>query len=263
LAGKYPDILTDEVVGLEAKQLFEDAEQMLYKVIREKWLKAKAVTGIFKTKKDGDDLLIVGDNGKVVERLCFLRQQYKKAGGLPNYCLSDFVVEEDYIGLFAVTAGLGIEDHIKQFESQHDDYNAILLKAIADRLAEASAEYMHMKVRKDYWGYARDEDYKNEELISEKYAGIRPAPGYPACPDHTEKMKIWDLLDVESNIGGRLTESMAMYPAASVSGYYFAHPESKYFGLGKIGEDQVRDYANRKGMSLRVTKKWLGQNLND
>jgi 5-methyltetrahydrofolate--homocysteine methyltransferase len=263
LAGKYPDILTDEVVGLEAKQLFEDAKQMLHKVIREKWLKAKAVTGIFKTKKDGDDLLIVGDNGKVVERLCFLRQQYKKAGGLPNYCLSDFVAEEDYIGLFAVTAGLGIEDHIKQFESQHDDYNAILLKAIADRLAEASAEYMHMKVRKDYWGYASDEDYKNEELISEKYAGIRPAPGYPACPDHTEKMKIWDLLDVESNIGGRLTESMAMYPAASVSGYYFAHPESKYFGLGKIGEDQVRDYANRKGMSLRDTKKWLGQNLND
>ena len=261
LAGKYPDILKDEVVGEQAQQLFNDANQMLDIIIKEKWLTAKAVSGVFKSKKDGDDLIVFDKNNLELEQLCFLRQQNKKAEGLPNYCLTDFQEEEDFIGLFAVTSGLGIEKHIQRFEKDHDDYNSILLKAIADRLAEASAEYMHQKVRQDYWGYAKAEKFSNEELISEKYEGIRPAPGYPACPDHTEKQKIWSILDVENNIGCSLTESMAMYPAASVSGYYFSHSESRYFGLGKINQDQVIDYSKRKNISLSEMERWLQQQL--
>ena len=234
---------------------------MLDIIIKEKWLTAKAVSGVFKSKKDGDDLIVFDKNNLELEQLCFLRQQNKKAEGLPNYCLTDFQEEEDFIGLFAVTSGLGIEKHVQRFEKDHDDYNSILLKAIADRLAEASAEYMHKKVRQEYWGYAKEEKFSNEELISEKYEGIRPAPGYPACPDHTEKQKIWSILDVENNIGCSLTESMAMYPAASVSGYYFSHSESRYFGLGKINQDQVIDYSKRKNIPLSEMERWLQQQL--
>ncbi len=270
LAGKFPQILEDEVVGVEAKKLYKDATAMLDKLVAENWLEARAVIGLFEAASIGDDIEVFTDKGTV--RLHHLRQQNKKAEGLPNYCLSDFVrptrtlpLEEDrvgHLGAFAVSTGFGIESHVARFEAEHDDYSAILLKALADRLAEAFAELMHEKVRKEYWGYAQTESLDNEALIAEKYQGIRPAPGYPACPDHTEKATLWQLLEVKQRIGAELTTSFAMYPAASVSGWYFAHPEARYFGLGKIGKDQVLDYAIRKEMQVDEVERWLAPVLN-
>ena len=265
LKGKYPKIFEDEIVGEEAKKLYDDAINMLDTIISEQWLEARAVIGIFRAESVGDDIIVDFSGGDMTLRN--LRQQVKKAEGLPSMCLSDFIAPkekkiEDYIGAFAVTAGIGIEKHVKRFEEDNDDYSAILLKAVADRLAEAAAEYMHFKVRTEYWGYSKGESLNNERLIKENYQGIRPAPGYPACPEHTEKETLWELLSVEEQIGIKLTESMAMYPAASVSGWYFSHPESKYFGLGQVGKDQVEDYARRKGRSLAEMERWLAPSLN-
>ncbi len=266
LKGKYPAILDDDHAGEEAQKLFSDAQNMLHKIISEKWLTAKAVIGFFPAKSDGDDIIIKTKEGNEVV-LHHLRQQAKRAEGRSAMCLADFIApkesdKEDYIGAFAVTTGIGIEEHVKRFESVHDDYSAIMLKALADRLAEALAEKMHQIVRKEYWGYVDQENWNNDDLIAEKYQGIRPAPGYPACPEHTEKITLFQLLHVEEKIGISLTESMAMYPAASVSGWYFSHPESKYFGIGQISKDQVRDYATRKGWSLEEAEKWLAPSLN-
>jgi len=277
LAGKFPAILQDPVVGEEARKLYNDARSMLRRIIDEGWLQAKAVIGLFPANRtDDDDVAVYMDELREtpIATLHFLRQQRVKAAGQPNLCLADFIaplaphpdahphVCRDYIGAFAVTAGIGIEAWVAHFESQHDDYQAILLKALADRLAEALAERMHERVRQEFWGYAPEEKFYNEELIAESYAGIRPAPGYPACPDHTEKATLWLLLETESNTGIRLTESYAMYPAASVSGWYFSHPESRYFGLGEISRDQVEDYALRKGISVETAEKWLAPVLN-
>lgn len=270
MAGKYPAILDDEIVGTEARKLFNDARSMLRQIIDEQWLTAKAVMGIFPANAiTDDDIAVYEDENRrnVKAILRNLRQQNKKAPGLPNLSLTDFIApasskKQDYIGAFAVTAGIGIEKKLKEFEAQHDDYKSIMLKALADRLAEAFAECMHHKVRTELWGYEPEEALSNEDLIAEKYTGIRPAPGYPACPEHTEKATLWELLDVENKIGVSLTESYAMYPAASVSGWYYAHPESKYFGLGKIAQDQVKDYAKRKNMSMELAEKWLTPVLN-
>ena len=269
LAGKFPAILKDEIVGEQATELYKDAKDLLQKVIDGKWLEARAVIGIFPANACSDDDIEVYANDKRTEVkavLKNLRQQRKKAPGQPNISLTDFIAPkaetEDYIGAFAVTAGIGIEKYVKRFEETHDDYNAIMLKAIADRFAEAFAERLHERVRKEFWAYATDENLDNEALISEKYKGIRPAPGYPACPEHREKETLFDLLNVTENIGIELTESMAMYPAAAVSGWYFAHPKSKYFGLGAIAKDQVADYAERKGWTLEETEKWLMPSLN-
>lgn len=269
LSGKFPDILKDEVVGTEAQKLYNDARSMLRQIIDEKWLTAKAIFGLFPANAIGDESIAVYEDesrSTPTHVLHFLRQQRQKAPGQPNLSLSDYIRKPedgpDYIGAFAVTAGVGIEEHVKRFEADHDDYNAILLKALADRLAEALAEQLHLRVRKEFWGYAQEETLQNDALIAEKYQGIRPAPGYPACPEHTEKGTLWDLLQVEDHIGIRLTESYAMYPAASVSGYYFAHPASKYFGLGQISKDQVKDYATRKGMSVETAERWLAPVLN-
>lgn len=264
LKGKYPDILQHKIVGEEATKLFADAQELLNKIINENLLSAFAVSGIYPARKSGFDDIVVTDTDGEEVIFNFLRQQGKKGKNLPNLSLADFIQDEkeDYIGFFAVTAGVGIEKMVKEFEADHDDYNAIMVKALADRLAEAFAELMHQKIRKELWGYATDEKHDNDSLIKEKYQGIRPAPGYPACPDHTEKDKLFKLLDVENSTGIKLTESFAMYPAASVSGIYFAHPESKYFGLGKISKDQVTEYAERKEMPLEKVEKWLGQNLN-
>ncbi len=263
LKGKYPAILEDKVVGEEATKLFGDAQEMLDKIINEKWLKARAVIGLFEASAVGNDTVRITDGPD----LHFLRQQPKKKEGQFNYCLSDYIAPadsglKDHMGAFAVTAGIGIEEHVKRFENDQDDYSAIMLKALADRLAEAFAELMHENVRKDYWGYAVDEKLENDELIKETYRGIRPAPGYPACPEHTEKGKLFDLLEVEKHTGIKLTESYAMYPAASVSGWYFAHPKSKYFGVGKLTKDQVEDYAGRKGWTLEEAERWLAPYLN-
>lgn len=268
LKGKFPQILEDEVIGDEAKKLHQDAVKMLDEIIDNKLLQANAVIGIYPASKPNEDDVTVFDNEDRANSLStfhFLRQQGKKGSNLPNLSLADFIQPNgapDYLGGFAVTAGIGIEKLIKKYEADHDDYNAIMVKALADRLAEAFAELMHEKVRKELWGYNSKEELDNEALIREKYQGIRPAPGYPACPDHTEKRILFDLLEVEKNTGIELTESFAMYPAASVSGFYFAHPEAKYFGLGKIGKDQLEDYAQRKGMSLDQAEKWLAPNLN-
>lgn len=269
LAGKYPRILTDEIVGEHATHLFEDAKKMLKQIVDEKWLKARAIIGLFPANSVGDDdIEIYTDDGRqqVLMKLHSLRQQAEKPPGRPNAALADFLAPkdsgvEDYIGAFAVTAGIGIDEHIERFEADHDDYHSIMLKALADRLAEAFAERMHERVRKEFWGYKKDEQLGNEDLIDEKYQGIRPAPGYPACPDHTEKGLLWDLLDVETRIGMTLTESFAMLPTAAVSGFYFAHPESRYFGLGKISEDQVKDYAKRKNWKLDYAERWLAPAL--
>ncbi len=268
LAGKYPKILDDVVVGGQAKILFADAQKMLEQIVAEKWLTARAVIGFFPANSEGDDIVLYRDEqrNEKLETLHHLRQQNVKAPGQPNYCLADFIApvasgKADYIGGFAVTTGIGIEEKIQQFEEDHDDYNSIMLKALADRLAEALAEYMHAKVRKEYWGYALDEDYPNDQLIEEAYQGIRPAPGYPACPDHTEKGKLFELLNVTENTSIELTESYAMYPTAAVSGWYFAHPESRYFNVGKITEDQLEDYAKRKGMSRDVAERWLSAHI--
>lgn len=271
LAGKFPAILEDEVVGIEAQKLYNDARSMLRRIIDEKWLTARAVIGLFPANASTDDDLEVYANDErqeVKAVLHHLRQQQQKAAGRFNHSLADFIAPKstglaDYIGAFAVTAGIGIEKWVEQFERDHDDYQAILVKALADRLAEATAEYMHAKVRKELWAYAGEENLENNDLIAEKYQGIRPAPGYPACPEHTEKQSLFDLLSVEENIGIKLTESYAMYPAASVSGWYFSHPESKYFGLGKITTEQVKDYATRKGMSTEEASRWLAPVLED
>ncbi len=269
LKGKFPKILEHEVVGEEAKKLYADAQDMLRKIIDGKLLTAKAVIGLYPVKRVDEDIEVLdpASNEKAIAAFHFLRQQGKKSDRLPNLSLVDYLARPedhpvDYIGGFAVTTGIGIEAMVKAFEEDHDDYNVIMVKALADRLAEAFAELMHQKVRREYWGYAADEQLDNEALISEKYQGIRPAPGYPACPDHTEKKTLFDLLEVEKNTGITLTESFAMYPASSVSGLYFAHPEAKYFGLGKIEKDQVEQYAQRKGMSVEAIEKWLAPNLN-
>lgn len=260
LAGKYPNILSDEIVGEQATQLFADAQQLLQKIKSESLFQIRAVIGLFQANAEGDDIHFETPNGK---RTFFtLRQQTQKVQGQPNYALADFIAPtssgiQDYVGCFALSAGFGVEEIVKQFEAQHDEYNSILAKALADRLAEAGAEYLHALVRKEYWGYAADERLNNVELIDEKYRGIRPAPGYPACPDHQEKRTIWDVLDVEKNTGIQLTETLAMYPAASVSGYYFAHPQARYFGIGKITEEQVGDYATRKKVELETATRWL------
>jgi len=266
--GKFPAILDDDVVGEAATNLYRDAQNMLDQIITEGWLQSRAVTGLFPANSVGDDIAVYGDESRdtALATLHQLRQQRQKPDGQPNLCLADFIAPQDsgvadYIGAFAVTAGLGIESHVAAFERTHDDYNAILLKALADRLAEACAEYMHKRVRKELWGYAGDEELVNDALINETYRGIRPAPGYPACPDHMEKATLWRLLDVERNTGIELTDSFAMYPAASVSGWYFAHPEARYFQVGKIGRDQAEDYALRKGLSLSTVERWLAANL--
>lgn len=262
LAGKYPAILTDSVVGSEATKLFKDANEMLDKIISESWLKANASYAILPANSDGDDVHVFDTEGKHLETFHFLRQQRKMTNGVPNLCLSDFIAPknnetQDYMGFFTVTAGIGIEEHIKKFEDNHDDYNSILIKALADRLAEAFAEKLHQLVRTDFWGYSENENLTNEDLIIEKYRGIRPAPGYPACPDHTEKGPLFELLNNEAAIGVNLTESFAMYPTAAVSGFYFAHPSTRYFGLGKINKDQVEDYALRKGITIEEAERWL------
>lgn len=262
LAGRYPGIFNDPVVGAEARKLFDDANRMLDRIVAENLLQANGVVGFFPAMNTGDDVQLFAD-GKPLAVFHFLRQQNKKAKNLPNFCLADFIAPEpgkDYLGLFAVTAGIGLEKLIEQCRAQHDDYSEIMAKALADRLAEAFAERLHEKVRKELWGYAPDEQYTNDELIAETYQGIRPAPGYPACPDHTEKKLLFELLEAEK-VGIRLTESFAMYPAAAVSGFYFSHPESKYFGLGKIAKDQVEDYARRKGMTVQEVEKWLASSL--
>lgn len=268
LKGKYPQILMHDVVGEEAQKLFNDAQQMLREVVEGDLLYANGVVGLYPANSDGDDLIIYEDEDRNEIKTVFhmLRQQGKKGSGLPNLSLADFVApvssgKPDYVGAFAVTAGIGIESMIEKFEKDHDDYNSIMLKAVADRLAEAFAELMHEKIRKELWGYAKDEAFDNDSLIKEKYQGIRPAPGYPACPDHTEKETLFNLLEAEKHTGISLTESFAMYPASSVSGFYFMHEEAKYFGLGKIEKDQVEDYANRKGQSLNEAEKWLAPNL--
>ncbi|MBI1221227.1 MAG: methionine synthase [Bacteroidetes bacterium] len=269
LAGKYPAILEDEVVGKEAKRLFKDANAMLDEIIQRKLFTANGVIGLFPANSEGDDVIIYSDEERRKEntRFLFLRQQNQKGAGLPNHCLADYVAPidsgvNDYFGGFAVTAGIRVEELVKIYQADHDDYKAIMAKSLADRLAEAFAECMHEEVRKNWWGYAKSETYQNQDLIAEKYQGIRPAPGYPACPDHSEKRKLFDLLQAEKNTGIELTESMAMMPAASVSGFYIAHPESKYFGLGKIDKDQVLDYAKRKGHSIEWVEKWLSPVLN-
>lgn len=268
LSGSYPAILNDAVVGTEAQKLFKDAQTMLQQIIKENWLQAKAVIGFFAANSEGDDVVLFQDEQRqqTLEVLHHLRQQNIKAPGRPNYCLSDFIAPretgiEDYLGGFAVTAGIGIETKLAQFEADHDDYSSIMLKALADRLAEALAEYTHQLVRREYWGYAEDENHDNAALIDEAYQGIRPAPGYPACPDHTEKAKLFELLDATHNTGISLTESFAMYPTAAVSGWYFAHPDAQYFNVGKIEQDQLLDYARRKGLQREVAERWLAAHL--
>jgi 5-methyltetrahydrofolate--homocysteine methyltransferase len=312
LHGRYPAILTDDKVGAQATELFNDAQAILKKIIEEKWLRAKAVIGFWPVSRVGDDLELTlppiqgeghpasppplqgegrpasppplqgeGRGGDGVQKrdpgpgtrdsgkhitLHHLRQQADKPSERPNLCLADFIAPkdtgvQDWIGGFAVTAGLGIEDHLERFKQDHDDYSSIILKALADRFAEALAEYMHREVRRKYWGYAPDEDLGNEALIAEKYRGIRPAPGYPACPDHTEKATLFQLLDATNNADIELTEGFSMYPASAVSGWYFSHPDSQYFVVGKLTKDQIEDYAKRKGWKLAEAERWLSANL--
>jgi len=268
LAGNYPAILTNNVVGEIATNLFRDAEAMLKSIQDEKWLTARAAIGFWPANAEGDDVMLYRDESRaqLLERIPFLRQQIRKREGSHNMCLADYVAPKDsgkadYLGGFVVTAGIGIEEKLTEFQAKYDDFNAILLKSLADRLAEAFAERMHEMVRKDYWGYARDEELTNEELIRERYDGIRPAPGYPACPDHTPKQELFRLLKATERAGVSLTDSMAMTPTAAVAGYYFSHPKSQYFGVGKIGRDQVEDYAARRGLDIRDVERWLSANL--
>jgi 5-methyltetrahydrofolate--homocysteine methyltransferase len=269
LHGKYPNILEDEVVGTQAKELFKDAQVILKRILNEKLLTAKAVFGIFKANSNkSDDIIIFDEHNTEQAKFLTLRQQAQRSKGKDYLALSDFIAPQssgktDYMGAFCVTTGFGTDELAAEYEKAHDDYNAIMVKALADRFAEAYAEFLHKKVRTEYWGYANQENLSNEDLIAEKYKGIRPAPGYPACPDHLEKHAIWDILKVEENIGVYLTESLAMFPTASVSGYYFGSPHAKYFGLGKIAEDQLKDYSKRKGISLQEARKWLSPNLAD
>jgi len=276
MSGTFPRIFEHERYGDEARKLFNDAQTMLQQLIKEKWLTAKAVFGLFPAVTTAD----AHEMPEAISTLHFMRQQTKKQGSQPNFSLSDFIKPlhenqsgefvkilptdtkgTDYIGAFALTTGIGIDQKVAEFEADHDDYKSILIKALADRLAEALAERLHQRIRKEYWGYAADENLSNEEMIAEKYRGIRPAPGYPACPDHTEKPVIWDLLDVEKNTGIKLTESYAMFPTASVSGLYFASPHIKYFGIGKVGKDQVQQLADAKGLTLAEMERWLSPNI--
>ncbi|NLB58764.1 MAG: methionine synthase, partial [Gammaproteobacteria bacterium] len=265
LAGRFPKILDDEVVGPQATELYKDARGMLDRIIKEKWLRAKAVFGIWPANSIGDDVeLVTGDGEK--RRLHFLSQQADKPPERPDFCLAEFIAprdagREDWIGAFAVTAGIGIDEHVARFQADHDDYSAILLKALADRLAEALAEHLHRRVRTEHWGYAAGEALDNDALIAEKYRGIRPAPGYPACPEHSEKRALFDLLGAEANAGMELTEGFAMLPTAAVSGYYFSHPRSQYFVVGRVSKEQVTDYAKRKGVELAQAERWLASNL--
>lgn len=264
LAGKYPKILSDAIVGAEATKLFNEVNSLIDKLIAGKKFKANAVFGIFPAESRGDDVIIYKDEtrSEPLQTFHFLRQQRQMGQGIPNICLSDFVAQKnDYMGLFAVTAGVGIDELAREYEKDHDDYHSIMVKAIGDRFAEAFAEYLHKLVRTEYWGYAKDENLSNEELIKESYRGIRPAPGYPACPEHSEKIKLFSLLNANENAGIKLTDSFAMFPAASVSGFYFAHPQSKYFAVGRIGMDQVTDYAERKGLTVEQTERLLGSLL--
>ena len=266
LHGKYPAILTDAVVGEHASELYSDAQKLLREVIEKRLLKAKAVFGLFPANSLEDDIEVTNTEAHQTVTFHTLRQQSSKKKGVPHIALADFIAPKssgikDYMGCFCVTAGFGTQDLATSYEKDHDDYNAIMIKALSDRLAEAFAEYLHKGVRTRYWGYAAKEDLTNDDLIKEAYKGIRPAPGYPACPDHLEKNTIWELLQVEENIGVQLTESLAMWPAASVSGYYFAHPQARYFGLGKIAQDQLASYALRKGISVEMAQKWLAPNL--
>jgi 5-methyltetrahydrofolate--homocysteine methyltransferase len=263
-AGKFPDVLTDPVVGEAASNLYADARKVLKQMISERWVRAAAVVGLFPANAVGDDIEVYADDtrGTVLQRLHTLRQQKPKPDGQPHLALADYVAPKDsgvrdWVGAFAVTTGIGLDDKVREYEARHDDYHSIMVKALADRLAEALAERMHERVRREFWGYAPEERFTNDQLIREDYRGIRPAPGYPACPDHTEKATLWKLLDVEKNVGIRLTESFAMYPTAAVSGWYFAHPEARYFQVGKIDADQVADYARRKGLSVAETERWL------
>ena len=266
LHGRYPGILNDKVVGEQASDLFKDGNDLLQRIFNENLLKAKAVFGLFPANSVDDDIEVYTMNGRLQTTFITLRQQLKKREGAPNFALADFIAPkdqeiQDYIGCFCVSTGFGTQELATQFEKDHDDYNAIMIKALADRLAEAFAEYLHEHVRKNNWAYASNETLSNEELIKECYNGIRPAPGYPACPDHLEKQTIWDLLEVEERIGVKLTENLAMWPAASVSGYYFGNSQAKYFGLGKIKEDQIKDYAKRRGINNENARKWLRPNL--
>jgi 5-methyltetrahydrofolate--homocysteine methyltransferase len=268
LKGRYPDILDDAVVGLSAQSLWRDAQQLLKQLITEKSLTANGIAAFFPAYASGDDVMLFSDEQRSVSlgSLYFLRQQIYQAGDNKkvNHCLADFIAPQtynnDYIGLFAVTAGVGITQQLKEYEAEHDHYRSVLLKAVADRLAEAFAERLHQRVRTEFWGYAADESFSNELLIKEQYQGIRPAPGYPACPDHHEKFKIFQLLNATEHCGIELTESAAMWPAASVSGYYFSHPQARYFGIGKITEDQLSDYAKRKNITLDDARRWLQAN---
>jgi len=268
MKGKFPDILNNPTTGEAARRLWDDAQRMLDQVVEERWLRASAVVGLFPANAVGDDIEVYADDEReqVITTLCNLRQQGEHREGVPHRSIGDFVAPKetglrDHVGAFAVTAGLGAAEKVAEFRAAHDDYSAIMLESLADRLAEAFAERMHERVRTDFWGYAPDEDLDNEGLIKERYDGIRPAPGYPACPDHTEKAKLWDLLDVEAATGAKLTDSMAMWPGASVSGFYFSHPRSQYFVVGRIGKDQVEDYARRTGMTLTEAERWLAPNL--
>jgi 5-methyltetrahydrofolate--homocysteine methyltransferase len=269
LSGSYPKILEDPVVGEAARKLFAEAQDMLGRVVREGWIKAHGVCGLFPAAQvSGDDIEIYADEDRRVPLMTWhnLRQQNQKPAGRANQCLADYVAPKDaaaadWIGAFAVTAGLGIEKKLAEFERAHDDYSAIMLKALADRLAEAFAEHLHERVRREYWGYAADEALDNAALIAEKYRGIRPAPGYPACPDHTEKGALFALLDAPKHAGMTLTESYAMLPAAAVSGFYLSHPDARYFAVGRVGRDQVEDYARRKGMTVEEAERWLAPYL--
>jgi 5-methyltetrahydrofolate--homocysteine methyltransferase len=275
LRGVYPAILQHERHGEEARKLFADAQKLLAEIVAKKQLGLRAVYGLFPANSVGDDVELYTDpsRAKVLTTIHFLRQQMEKNDDSPHWCLADFIAPReseishlksqmpDHLGAFAVTAGIGLKEIVGRFKADHDDYHAIMAEALADRLAEAFAEFLHKRVR-DEWGYGRAEKLSGQELIDEKYRGIRPAPGYPACPDHTEKAIIWDLLDAERHTGIRLTESFAMWPGASVSGFYFAHPESKYFAVGKLGRDQLEDYARRKGQAQAEAERWLGPWLN-
>jgi 5-methyltetrahydrofolate--homocysteine methyltransferase len=263
-AGKFPDVLTDAVVGEAASNLYADARRMLKELVAGRWVRANAVIGFFPANSVDDDIEVYADESRreVIHRLHHLRQQKPKPQGQPHYALADFVAPResgvpDWIGAFALTAGLGLDEKVHEFEARHDDYGSIMLKALADRLAEALAERMHERVRREFWGYAPEERFTNDQLVREEYRGIRPAPGYPACPDHTEKATLWRMLDPESRVGIRLTESYAMHPTAAVSGWYFSHPEARYFQVGKVDADQVADYARRKGMTLAEAERWL------
>ena len=263
-AGRFPDVLTDPVVGEAASNLYADARRMLKEMIAGRWVRARATIGFFPASSVGDDIEVYADASRreVAWRLHHLRQQKPKPAGQPHYALADFVAPRDsgvadWVGAFAVTAGIGLDEKVREFEARHDDYGAIMLKALADRFAEALAERMHERARREFWGYAPEERFSNDDLVGEKYRGIRPAPGYPACPDHTEKATLWKMLDVERSTGIRLTEGYAMHPTAAVSGWYFSHPESTYFAVGKVEADQVADYARRKGITVAEAERWL------